>query len=234
MQSRRMGAGMKTEILLEDKEMIVCLKPAGLAVQTAKMGEADLVSELKNYLRSPYLGVIHRLDQPVSGVLVFAKNPKAAAELSRQNAAHRMKKTYQAIVCTGNRHLEEAPVELCDFLKKEERENRSRVVAAGTPGAKKATLRYRVLEQRDGLALLEIALGTGRHHQIRVQLSHAGLPLLGDSRYGSQESRDKSMELGVRNVALRAVRLEFAHPVSQKPLCCEAEPLSIQELSAEA
>lgn len=220
---------MKTHILYEDKDVIVCFKPAGIAVQTAKLGEADVVSELKNYLKSSYIGVVHRLDQPVSGVLVFGKNQKAAGELSRQAAGEgrKMKKTYQAVVYTGGRKLAEEPVTLTDYLVKENGTNISRVAEPQEEGAKRAQLIYHVLEQDEEKALLEIELHTGRHHQIRVQLSHAGMPILGDSRYGSEESRDLSMDLRIRNVALRAVKLEFIHPGSGKKVCYEAEKLSI-------
>lgn len=234
---------MKTKILAEDSQILVCLKPAGLAVQSARPGEADMVSELKNYLaasqraknapgsgsRIPYLGLVHRLDQPVSGILVFAKTPKAAAELSRQASGvekeHPMEKEYRALV-----YVEEGislPAagterELVDWLKKEPGQNLSRVVSAGTAGAKRAELSFGVAEEGSSPecrhSCLSIRLHTGRHHQIRVQLAHAGLPLLGDARYGSAQSREYSARLGIRSICLCACRLNFFHPVTGKQM----------------
>ena len=200
-----------------------------------------MVSELKNYLaasqraknapgsgsRIPYLGLVHRLDQPVSGILVFAKTPKAAAELSRQASGvekeHPMEKEYRALV-----YVEEGislPAagterELVDWLKKEPGQNLSRVVSAGTAGAKRAELSFGVAEEGSSPecrhSCLSIRLHTGRHHQIRVQLAHAGLPLLGDARYGSVRSREYSARLGIRSICLCACRLSFFHPATGK------------------
>ena len=214
-----------------------------------------MVSELKNYLaasqrsksssgsggRLPYLGLVHRLDQPVSGILVFAKTPKAAAELSRQasgagtgklsgvkkeNGVEKgMEKEYRALVYVEEGiSLPEAGTEreLTDWLKKEPGQNFSRVVSAGTPGAKRAGLSFRVAETgnvpESRCSCLAIRLHTGRHHQIRVQLSHAGLPLLGDARYGSAQSREYSARLGIRSICLCACRLNFFHPVTGKQM----------------
>lgn len=249
---------MRSRILAEDDQILVCAKPAGLAVQSARPGEADMVSELKNYLAAerkrtaksgtssgpfscgrniPYLGVVHRLDQPVSGILVFAKTPEAAADLSRQASGagetavrsekgsgagkeKRMEKEYRALVYL-ERPLVCGPqgeMELTDFLKKEPGQNLSRVVRADTPGAKCARLKLRVLEQpyeaQERCACVAVRLYTGRHHQIRVQLAHAGMPLLGDLRYGSEESRACSVRMGIRSVCLCAYRLCFYHPVT--------------------
>ncbi|HJA91548.1 MAG TPA: RluA family pseudouridine synthase [Candidatus Eisenbergiella merdipullorum] len=240
---------MKTKILAEDDQILVCFKPAGLAVQSARPGEVDMVSELKNYLAAsqkkqeprkrgktaPYLGLVHRLDQPVSGILVFAKTPGAAAALSRQasgsdaseNGAgkaacrNHMEKEYRALVFVEEgAFLPEPGTEraLVDFLKKEPGQNLSRVVPAGTTGAKRASLSFRTVEEageaENCYASLSVRLHTGRHHQIRVQLAHAGLPLLGDARYGSARSREASARLGIRSICLCACRLCFYHPVT--------------------
>lgn len=220
---------MKTRIIYEDDHMMVCCKPAGLATQTARVGQQDMVSELKNYLaakehsRSPYLGVIHRLDQPVEGLLVFAKNSKAAAALTAQLSGGTLNKRYYAVVC--GQPMEETG-ELVDYLAKDPVSGSAVVV---TPDyrqgsevpqkseARKAVLQYRVigeLSTPQPVALLDIHIDTGRFHQIRVQMAHAGLPLLGDSRYGSQESKQLSGTLGVRNVALCAYCIAFKHPVT--------------------
>lgn len=221
---------MKTEILYEDKDILVCYKPAGIAVQTASVGQQDMVSELKNYLvqaesmpkgagigKEPYIGVVHRLDQPVSGVLVFAKTSAAAASLSSQIQDGRAGKIYRALICGS---FEDGAKEgvLEDILVKDARTNTSRVVQPGSREAaqgKTAKLSYRVLEEKsvDGTvySLAEIKLFTGRHHQIRVQMSNAGHPILGDTKYGTPESAGLSARLD-RGLKLCAYRLSFIHP----------------------
>lgn len=218
------------DILYEDKEIIVCHKKAGMATQTARLGEADMVSALKNYLKTPYLAVIHRLDQPVEGVLVFAKTKKAAAGLSRQNAGQTMSKNYYAVVLMqAGETVDSKETELVDFVLKDGKSNTSKVVSADTPGAKRAELTYQLVkveETEDGSrkALVRVRLKTGRHHQIRVQMAHAGMPLLGDARYGNEEVRNLSRKQGIKNVALCAYHLEFLHPVSGKRMVFEIEP----------
>ena len=186
---------MNAKILHEDNHIIVVHKPAGLAVQSARIGQADLVSELKKHLAksvgsNPYLGVIHRLDQPVEGVLVFAKNPKAAADLSKQLQSDDFCKEYVAVVCG---RPEKPEGELVDFLEKE---NGMAVVAVPQKG-KKAVLTYRVLKevtaQEKILSMLHITLKTGRFHQIRVQFSSRGFPLVGDHKYGSRDESPAPM-----------------------------------------
>lgn len=219
-----MWAGkVEKTIIYEDKDILVCHKPAGIAVQNARIGSPDLDSMLKNYLAQknmnsagripqiPYLGMIHRLDQPVEGIVVFAKNQRAAAELSRQMTSGEMKKTYLAVT-TEKPSEEEKTLE--DWLKKDGKTNTSSVVSANTQGAKKARLSYKYLqeaknEKGEYRYLLEIQLETGRHHQIRVQMAHAGMPLLGDRKYNSRETQEKSL-------GLCAAALTFKHPVIKK------------------
>ncbi len=201
-------------ILYEDKEILVCQKPAGLAVQSAGVGKADMESCLKNYLagkgngKVPYLGIIHRLDQPVEGVLVFAKTPEAAKNLSRQMTQGSMGKYYLAAT-EGEPPSKEGV--LVDWLKKDGKTNTSFVVSPHTKGAKQARLSYRVLEStaespaNTRKYLLEIHLHTGRHHQIRVQMAHAGMALIGDRKYNSKEKA--FVPLG-----LCAESLHFSHP----------------------
>ena len=236
---------MNKNIVYEDGHIIVVYKPAGIATQTARIGQQDMVSELKNYLvgidrskkKEPYLGVVHRLDQPVSGLLVFAKTKEAAAGLSRQVTDGQMQKYYYAIVL-GKPEEEKGKLE--DFLYKDGRTNQSLVVKEDFPNAKKAVLEYRFVKSLNAffesseepivfakppeVSLLEIKLITGRHHQIRVQLSHAGLPLLGDSKYGSERSKFLSRQTGCKNTALCAYRLSFIHPVSKKKMNFEKQP----------
>ncbi len=215
---------MKERILYEDKEIIVCHKPAGIATQTGQTRQKDMVSEIKNYLESnPYLGVVHRLDQPVEGILVFAKTPFAAKELSRQLTGNLLHKQYDAVVL-GEGFSESR--ELVDYLKKKAETNRSEITNMGESGAKKAILRAKTLDMnlQKNIALLEITLLTGRHHQIRVQLSGAGYPILGDKKYGTEKSIQKSLELGVDHVALCACRLELLHPKTKKKLEFSVKP----------
>lgn len=224
---------IKALILYEDSHILVCRKPAGLAVQSARPGAPDMESLLKNYLAAdggsgrrdnsasgkknefretsgiPWIAVVHRLDQPVEGVLVFAKTLPAAKDLSRQIAAGEMTKIYLAVTC-GTVPAKEGILE--DYLKKDGRTNTSAVVPKGTPGSKRAVLSYEVLEELPaGNKLLRIHLQTGRHHQIRVQLAHAGMPLLGDRKYGSPET-------SVYPLALCAHSLTFRHPATKKTM----------------
>ncbi|MDE7062151.1 MAG: RNA pseudouridine synthase [Lachnospiraceae bacterium] len=205
-------------ILFEDTEILVCRKYAGIAVQTRKLGEQDMESLLRNYRagkgETPYIGVVHRLDQPVEGILVFAKNPRAAAALSRQLQQDGFGKYYRGVVW-GEPPQEEGRLE--DVLQKDGRTNMSRVVSAGTKGGKRAVLDYKVLERQTDTSLVEIRLYTGRHHQIRVQLAHAGCPLMGDRKYGNTASPTVPL-------ALCACRLAFRHPISGETLMYQVEP----------
>lgn len=214
---------MRTSILYEDKDIIVAHKTAGLATETSKVGQADVVSELKNHTKSSYLGVVHRLDQPVEGLLVFGRTKAAAAALTRQLSEGILNKRYYAVVC-GQMSSPEG--ELVDYLYKN-KENRAELVPkdqAVTTRAKEARLRYRVLESLDEIALAEIVIQTGRFHQIRVQMSHAGMPLLGDVKYGTEASIEQSARLNVRNTALCAYEIQFEHPTKRKRMCFQIEP----------
>ena len=198
---------------MEDAAVLAVHKPAGLAVQSRRLGEMDLEHALLNHLaeegEKPYLAVINRLDQPVEGIVLFAKTKKAAADLSAQMQQDRMEKYYQAIVC-GKAKQEDT---LTDDLLRDGRTNHSAVVAPGTKGAKKAVLSYRLLQELpEGRSLLKIRLQTGRHHQIRVQLSHAGLPILGDRKYGGEAAR------AAQHVKLCCCALTFLHPLTKKKI----------------
>ena len=227
---------MQKNIIYEDKHIIVAYKPAGIATQTAKFSQRDMVSELKNYLagrseckdrKEPYLGLVHRLDQPVSGILVFAKTKEAAASLSRQISDGRFHKYYYSVIY-GTPPKEAGRLE--NYLYKDHRTNMSAIVEKEFPEAKKAALCYKlvktlmVLEAMQETSLMEIELFTGRHHQIRVQMANAGMPLLGDSKYASEECRSFSREIGCRNVALCAYKLEFEHPATGKKVSYVKQP----------
>lgn len=222
-----MAGFCREDILMEDNDILVVHKHAGMAVQNARMGQMDLEHALLNYLAKqaraetpgqartqiPYLAVVHRLDQPVEGVLVFAKNKDAVGKLGRQVKDGTMKKEYLA-VCEGK--IEKQGVQKFeDFLVKDGRSNTSRVVQPGTAGAKKAVLEYEVIRTQENRTLVQIHLGTGRHHQIRVQFSHAGYPLAGDAKYGAKEKG---------SLALCAHHLELKHPRTGKRLSFTVKP----------
>ena len=194
-------------ILYEDRSLIAVYKEPGLAVQTVT--EKDLESILLTYLAGekrgsgrPELYVIHRIDQPVDGIVLFAKNKKAAADLTRQLTDGSMKKIYRAEVA-GTIPSESGILE--DFLVKDGRRNMSSVVQdpKSNPGAKRAKLLYRKIGENS----LEIELFTGRHHQIRVQLAHAGMPIVGDRKYGGPPAE---------RLMLTAYRLNFINPDNRK------------------
>ena len=229
---------MQTKIIYEDAHILVVHKPAGLATQSAKVGQKDMVSELKTYLSkqerkasgAPYLGVVHRLDQPVEGLLVFAKTKEAAGKLTAQLAGGTLNKQYYAIVC--GKPGEESG-ELVDYLRKDG--NLAKISTVQDKEARKAVLQYKVLsgtqvEGEEGISLLDIHIDTGRFHQIRVQLANVGWPILGDGKYGSEQSMDVSKKIKIRNVALYAYRLELKHPTTGKKLEFSIEPKMPLEL----
>lgn len=224
---------MRTRVVYEDREILVCYKPAGLAVQTAIGFQEDVVSELKNYLSrknnkaEPYLGIVHRLDQPVEGLLVFAKTKKAADGLTRQLADGRLEKKYLAVLW-GVPEARQGV--LIDYLKKDGRAGRANVVSENEPAAKRAELCYRILQeaevqagmgaqaeiQKRRFSLAEITIKTGRFHQIRAQMSHLGHPLFGDMKYGAKEKGQ---------LALCASQLAFVNPLDGKKqkFCCKPQ-----------
>lgn len=233
---------MKTKILYEDPDILVIYKPAGIATQTAKVGQADVVSELTNYLAknrmdkskggmAPFIGVVHRLDQPVEGVLVFGKHKQATAALNTQLTDGTLKKHYLAAVCGKPT---EKSARLVDYMIKD-RDGLAKIVAETNKEAKKAVLDYRVLGtnsiqvgagrvhsdeeiQSVEASLLEVILKTGRFHQIRVQMSGTGCPLLGDQKYGNGLSMTISNSLNIKSAALCAYHLEFMHPKTGKKM----------------
>ena len=201
------------DIVYKDKDIIVINKPAGIPVQTKNISQRDCESEIKNMLskegvKNLYLAVINRLDQPVNGLVLFALNKDAAAKLSADLTSGKMDKYYKAKVF-GEFELKEGRLE--DMLYKDAKSNMSFVVKNDDvhfKEAKKAILEYKEVSPGE----LEIKLITGRHHQIRVQLSNAGHPILGDSKYGTKESKETTESLGIGNLQLTAYRLEINHP----------------------
>lgn len=205
------------DVLFEDDYLLVVNKPAGVATQSQGVGTNDLESECKKYRKRKgepaQIFVVHRLDQPVAGILVFAKTKQAAAILTQDLQKDSFSKIYKARVY-ASKVLPEA--ELRDYLVKDAKSNTSKVCAKTTAGAKEAVLIYKLLDKQKDTALLLVNLQTGRHHQIRVQLSNAGMPILGDIKYGSKESIEASKKMGLRFIELCACHLEFTHPITKQ------------------
>ncbi len=210
---------MQLEVLFEDNHCLALNKPAGMLVQGDRTGDPTLADAAGSYLRQRYgkpgrvfVGVVHRLDRPVSGVVLLARTSKAASRLAEQFRRGSVGKRYLALV-------EQAPQPpsgtLVHHLAKDEATNRTRVVGARHAGARLARLRYRVVTQHPGGALLEVEPETGRSHQIRVQLAACGAIIVGDVRYGSRR------RLG-NMLALHASQLEFEHPTREERLRVEA------------
>ena len=199
---------IKEYIIYEDSHILLCHKPAGMAVQTRQTSQTDLEHILKNYLSkngsnnksTPYLAVINRLDQPVEGLILFARTKGAAASLSRQLTRHILTKEYLAI--TSSIPKEESAT-LKNYLKKDSRQNKSFVVSKETADGKSAVLSYHLKKTNGTYGLLHINLHTGRHHQIRAQMSHIGTPLLGDEKYGGTPGEQ---------LCLCSCKLSFQHP----------------------
>lgn len=203
---------------------MVVEKPVNMLTQSDITGDYDLLSLLKNDLKiryqkpgNVYLGLVHRLDRPVGGVMVFAKTSKAASRLSAQMREGNLEKNYLAVI---HGLLESKNGRLHDYLVKDRCRNMVTVVPSTTPGAKEAWLDYWVLEEREGLSLIRIALGTGRSHQIRVQFATIGHPLYGDRKYGVSTNRTG------QQLALYSCRLRLQHPVSKEQLEFNSAPPS--------
>ena len=215
---------MDLQVLYEDSHCVAVCKPAGILVQADRTGDPTLVQAVEIYLRRRYgkrggvfIGVVHRLDRPVSGVMLLARTSKAAARLAAQFRAGSVRKVYVALVETAPPQHEGV---LVHHLRKDAASNRTHVVAAGEPDARLARLAYRVLETHPGGTLVEVRPETGRSHQIRVQLAAAGAIIVGDLRYGSHR------RLGQR-IALHAASLDFEHPTRRETVSVEA-PLPVE------
>ena len=204
---------MDGKILYEDKHMILCVKPAGVPSQPDPSGQDDLLSYLQQ--QTPSVRLIHRLDTPTGGVMVFSKTPKATTKLSTAVQDHRMfQKEYLAILPSPP-SLPEG--ELRDYLYHDKRANKSFVTDHRRRGSKEAILTYRVLQTLpDGHTLVLVQLQTGRTHQIRIQFASRGLPLLGDGKYGSREK--------CPYFALWAYRLSFPHPITGLSVTASSKP----------
>lgn len=202
-----------SRILYEDNHLLVFNKKPGEIVQGDRTGDTPLSEDLKAFIKqrdgkpgNVFLGVPHRLDRPVSGIVIFAKTSKALERLAAMFREGSVHKTYLALCC-GEPWDEEGLLE--DWLSRNEKQNKSYVVREGTPGAKLARLRYRFVQRTERYSLLEVELLTGRHHQIRCQLSHMGCPIKGDLKYGAPRSNPDG------GICLHSRRAVFVHPVQK-------------------
>ena len=206
------------KVLYEDNHIITAIKPAGVLSQGDGSDSPDILTILKAYIKEKYekpgevyLGLVHRLDRPVSGVMVFARTSKAASRLSEQIRQRKVDKIYRCVVdgvLEGEGRLE-------NYISKDEARNMVTVTDTEKPGFKASYLDYKALSSKDGMTLVEVKLGTGRSHQIRAQMAHSGYPLIGDQKYGKKDIRTK-------DIALEAYKLSFEHPVKREFITFEA------------
>ena len=216
------------QVLYEDNHIIAVSKTCHEIVQGDKTGDTPLSEMVKAYIKEKYqkpgevfLGVTHRLDRPTTGVVLFARTSKALTRLNAMFQSHELiRKTYWAIVEKAEngkvKGENDEAIRLENYLWRNEKQNKSFVVKVGTKDAKRAVLSYRAIAQSDRYTLLEINLETGRHHQIRCQLSAIGLPIKGDLKYGAKRSNPDG------GISLHARKIEFMHPVSKLPMSITA------------
>ena len=209
-------------ILYEDNQIIVAVKPQNVPTQGDSSGDPDFLNIIKEYVKVKYnkpgnafIGLVHRLDRPTGGVMVFARNSKSAERLCKQIEKGDMEKKYLAVTVGAPRDIR---ARLSNWLVKDEKENMVRVSPARVENAKFAELDYRVLEINDKLALTDVNLYTGRSHQIRAQFSNIGNPVFGDAKYGGD-----SLVKGY-NLALWAYQLSFVHPTTKVPMVFKVFP----------
>ena len=208
------------EVVYEDNHIIIVNKQSGEIVQGDKTGDRPLSDTVKDYIKEKYqkpgavfLGVVHRLDRPVSGLVVFARTSKALTRLNKMFAEGEVHKTYWALVKNAPQKTEDT---LTHWLVRNEKQNKSYAYATEKPNAKKAILKYRLIGKSDNYSLLEVQLMTGRHHQIRCQLAAMGCPIKGDLKYGAPRSNPDG------SISLQSHRVEFIHPVSKERITVEA------------
>ena len=219
------------EVVYEDNHIIIVNKQSGEIVQGDKTGDRPLSDIVKQYIKEKYqkpgevfLGVVHRLDRPVSGLVIFARTSKALTRLNKMFAEGEVHKTYWAIVRRSERsevkggsyHDDGEWHTLEHWLVRNEKQNKSYAYSSEKPNAKKAVLRYKVIGHSDNYTLLEVNLMTGRHHQIRCQLAAMGCPIKGDLKYGAPRSNPDG------SISLMSRRVTFTHPVSKQQISVEA------------
>ena len=209
------------QIFYEDNHIIVVQKPQNVLSQGDETGDKSLLDMVRDYIKQKhnkpgnvYIGLVHRLDRPTGGVMVFAKTSKAAERLTQQLKNKEFSKKYFAVVI-GTPKYKSSRLE--HFLKKDEKENKVTVCPRSEDGAKQAILEYKTLNSQKGLSLLQVQILTGRSHQIRVQLSQIGNPLFGDQKYGIQTPKKV-------NLALWAYELSFIHPTTKKRMVFKSIP----------
>ena len=214
-------------VVYEDNHIIIVYKESGEIVQGDKTGDTPLSETVKEYIKAKYnkpgsvfLGVVHRLDRPVAGLVVFARTSKALTRLNEMFRRGEVRKTYWAITVKAPARPE-ADIE--SWMVRNERQNKSYAYDREVPGAKQARLHYRVIAHSERYHLLEVKLYTGRHHQIRCQLAHIGCPIRGDLKYGAPRSNPDG------SISLLSRRVNFVHPVSKKEITVEA-PLPDERL----
>lgn len=207
-------------VLYEDNHLIVVNKSSSEIVQGDKTGDEPLPEVVKRYIKAKYnkpgevfLGVTHRLDRPVSGIVVFARTSKALTRMNELFRTHQIKKVYRAIVKETPNPSE---ARITHYLVRNEKQNKSYAYDKPVPDSKEATLRYRLIAHSERYNLLEVELETGRHHQIRCQLAKIGCPIKGDLKYGFARSNPNG------GISLHAFRVEFIHPVSNRAIMVEA------------
>lgn len=210
------------DVLYEDNHLIIINKQVGDISQGDKTGDTPLGDLVKEYIKKKYnkpgnvyLGVVHRLDRPTSGIIVFARTSKALERLNKMLREKQIKKTYWAVVKNAPTNNEDT---LINYLKKNPKNNKSTVFIKETEGSKKAVLRYKIIKKLHNYFLLEIDLETGRHHQIRAQLAAIGSPIKGDLKYGFSRSNKNG------GIHLHARKIVFIHPVTKEKISIEAPP----------
>ena len=209
------------QILHEDNHLVIVNKQVGDLIQGDKTGDAPLGDLVKAYIKKKYnkpgavfLGVVHRLDRPTSGVVIFARTSKALERLNKMLRDKQIKKTYWAVVKNKPKKLADT---LTNYLKKNPKNNKSTAFSKETDGSKKAILHYKIIKNFDNYSLLEVDLETGRHHQIRTQLAAIGSPIKGDLKYGFNRSNPNG------GIHLHARKIEFIHPVNKETISIEAK-----------
>ncbi|UFK96889.1 RluA family pseudouridine synthase [Kaistella faecalis] len=205
-----------SQIVFEDNHLLIINKKAGQLVQGDKTGDASLLDIIKNFIKkrdqkpgNVFLGLVHRIDRPTSGLVIYAKTSKSLTRLTQMVKNREIRKTYWAVVA---KEMIPQSQRLVHYLQKNEKTNKSTVFIKPTENAKEAILNYQILKSLDNFQLLEIDLETGRHHQIRAQLSKIGVPIKGDLKYGAARSNADG------GIHLHARRLEFIHPVTKESL----------------
>lgn len=212
------------QVVYEDNHIIVVYKESGEIVQGDKTGDTPLSETVKSYIKEKYqkpgavfLGVVHRLDRPVSGLVVFARTSKALSRLNEMFRKGEVHKTYWALVQpSGNPVTSNTFVTATHWLTRNEKQNKSYAYDREVPGSKKAVLRYRTIGQTERYQLVEVELLTGRHHQIRCQLSTLGMPIRGDLKYGAKRSNPDG------SISLLSHHVEFIHPVSKQEIVLDS------------